>query len=353
MPANNFKPFSTAGGANVLTQAEYEALAALSTGWTSGKASSKEVNKAVRQATFIAAAIAQFVADKSNQDVLDDGNLAGFGTKLIAAINQTSQPLDATLTALAGLVGAANKLPYFNGDDTAALTDLTSVGRDIIGKNAIADVLTYLGLSEVVLGDDCSFTGFAYGDETKPYLKRRSDDLIVLLQPFDETLAALAGLSNSANKLPYFTDTDKMAVADLSVFMRGILGKTSAATSRQYLELAEASTREVGTGANQIPDMSSFSSSLAVQGHAKEPSGLIRQWLGGNTGGIPAGGEVVVTFPFPFPNELLAVVPYSGSQQAGFEAVVGIQWVNRSQIVLYNSSMTKPVTDYGYIAYGK
>ena len=56
------------------------------------------------------------------------------------------QPLDPTLTALAALVGTANKLPYFNGDDTAALTDLTKVGRDIIGKSTIADVLTYLGL---------------------------------------------------------------------------------------------------------------------------------------------------------------------------------------------------------------
>lgn len=55
------------------------------------------------------------------------------------------QPLDPTLTALAALVGVANKLPYFNGDDTAALTDLTQVGRDIIGKSTIADILTYLG----------------------------------------------------------------------------------------------------------------------------------------------------------------------------------------------------------------
>ncbi|HEE9909086.1 TPA: hypothetical protein R8G48_002112 [Citrobacter braakii] len=56
------------------------------------------------------------------------------------------QPLDPTLTALAALVGVANKLPYFNGDDTAALTDITQVGRDIIGKSTIADILTYLGL---------------------------------------------------------------------------------------------------------------------------------------------------------------------------------------------------------------
>lgn len=57
------------------------------------------------------------------------------------------QPLDPTLTALAALVGVANKLPYFNGNDTAALTDLTQVGRDIIGKSTIADILTYLGLT--------------------------------------------------------------------------------------------------------------------------------------------------------------------------------------------------------------
>lgn len=145
MPTNDIKPFAAAGGANVLTQAEYLALAALSTGFSSGKASSKEVNKAIRQATFIASALAQFICDKSGSDVLDDGNVAGLVTKLLSAMNKTSQPLDATLTALAGLVGAANKLPYFNGDDTATLTDLTSVGRDIIGKSAVSDVLTYLG----------------------------------------------------------------------------------------------------------------------------------------------------------------------------------------------------------------
>ncbi|MEB0874276.1 hypothetical protein [Citrobacter portucalensis] len=150
MPTNDIKPFASAGGANVLTQAEYLALAALSTGFSSGKASSKEVNKAIRQATFIASVLAQFICDKSGSDVLDDGNVAGLVTKLVSAMNKTSQPLDATLTALAGLVGAANKLPYFNGDDTAALTDLTSVGRDIIGKTDIAAVLQYLGITQAL-----------------------------------------------------------------------------------------------------------------------------------------------------------------------------------------------------------
>nr|WP_313124591.1 pyocin knob domain-containing protein [Pseudescherichia sp.] len=63
-------------------------------------------------------------------------------------LNQ-KQPLDATLTALAGLVTGANKLPYFTGVDTASQTDLTQVGRDIIGKPNIAGILNYLGLDRV------------------------------------------------------------------------------------------------------------------------------------------------------------------------------------------------------------
>jgi len=165
MPTNDFKAFAVAPGANVLSQSDYNSLAAVSTGWQGGVAKSAEVNKAMRQATFIVAALAQFVSDKSNQDVLDDGNISGFVTKLITAFNQTSQPLDATLTAIAGLAGSANKLAYFTGADTASLTDFTDVGRNIIGKNAIADVLTYLGLGSAAkaqAGDFISSGGGNY-----------------------------------------------------------------------------------------------------------------------------------------------------------------------------------------------
>ncbi|STF64507.1 tail fiber protein [Escherichia coli] len=51
---------------------------ALLSGFTAGKASSAQVNKAIRQASFIAAALAQFVSDKTQRDVLDNGDLPGF-----------------------------------------------------------------------------------------------------------------------------------------------------------------------------------------------------------------------------------------------------------------------------------
>ena len=82
MAKNEFKPFATGAGANVIPQADWENLPALQTGFQSGKASSAQVNKAIRQASFIAAAFAQFVSNKTGTDVLDDGDLGGFITKL-------------------------------------------------------------------------------------------------------------------------------------------------------------------------------------------------------------------------------------------------------------------------------
>lgn len=119
------------------------------------------------------------------------------------------------------------------------------------------------------------------------------------------------------------------------------------------VQLGEAAKRDVGTGANQIPDMSAFDAQLALSGYAKEPSGLIRQWVGGNTGGMVAGETKVIELPFPFPSGILAVVPYTGALAPGFTASVGIKWSGKNQITIYNSSMTTAIADYGFIAYGR
>lgn len=68
--------------------------------------------------------------------------------QLLAALNKLYAPLNDTLGALSTLVGGANKLPYFTAANAAALTALSSTGRDIIGKATAADVLTYLGLGD-------------------------------------------------------------------------------------------------------------------------------------------------------------------------------------------------------------
>ena len=68
--------FGTAAGANVLAPADYQALASRNAGFSAGTAKSKELNTVWRQASFVAAMLGQYIADKSGQDVLDNGDLA-------------------------------------------------------------------------------------------------------------------------------------------------------------------------------------------------------------------------------------------------------------------------------------
>ncbi|NJZ16718.1 phage tail protein [Escherichia coli] len=74
--------------------------------------------------------------------------------KAVYDLANGKQPADATLTALAGLATAADKLPYFTGNDTASLTTLTNVGRDILAKTSKQEVIHYLGL-----GDTSGYVG--------------------------------------------------------------------------------------------------------------------------------------------------------------------------------------------------
>ncbi|EMA2752302.1 tail fiber protein [Escherichia coli] len=75
------------------------------------------------------------------------GNDPDFATTITGEISK-KQPLDATLTSLANLSTAANKFPYFTGNDTAELTDITEFGREALKKASATTFLEHLGLKE-------------------------------------------------------------------------------------------------------------------------------------------------------------------------------------------------------------
>lgn len=120
MANNNFKSFGTSNGANVTSQADYEALAAVLTGFTAGKASSAQINKVLRQGTVMSSVLAQFISDTLGVDVLDNGVTTNILANLIKAIQLTAQ--NSTVSTLTGVVGQTRNAAMYVSTPSATGT---------------------------------------------------------------------------------------------------------------------------------------------------------------------------------------------------------------------------------------
>ncbi|TDB61653.1 tail fiber protein [Photorhabdus khanii] len=100
MAKNDFKAFATGENANTLSQEEYESLGFIEEGFKSGIARSEQLNKVWRQSSIIAAVIGKYIAEKTGEDVIDDGDLEKLVGQLDLALKQkiTAEIPDASLT---------------------------------------------------------------------------------------------------------------------------------------------------------------------------------------------------------------------------------------------------------------
>ncbi|HCK0820745.1 TPA: hypothetical protein NY088_004158 [Escherichia coli] len=85
-------------------------------------------------------------------------------------------------------------------------------------------------------------------------------------------------------------------------------------TALENLGLGEAAKRNVGTGENQIPDMSAYSSGSGWQ---KLPDGSIEQWGRINFPNNAAAVSTNVTFTIPFTQDPDVVIVYDGGFGGG------------------------------------
>ncbi|HBU9124283.1 TPA: phage tail protein [Citrobacter freundii] len=167
--------------------------------------------------------------------------------------------------------------------------------------------------------------------------------------------AALDTLNELAAALgndPNFATTVTNALAGkqpLDSTLTNLSGKTVNGIL-QYLGLGEAAKRNVGTGANQIPDMGSFTLSVSGTGYQKLPSGFILQW--GSIGAPGIAQDVVTHFPIAFPNRCLRVLvsqdytPDSGA--VGYIACAGFS----SDPVKFISRASTPGLGASFLALG-
>lgn len=174
-----------------------------------------------------------------------------------SAASTNYQPKDTELTALAGLTSASDALPYFTGSGTASTTTLTSFGRSLIDDTSASDARTTLNLGTMATEATSSY-----------YTKTETDNAY---QPKDATLTAVAGVSTSADKIIYFTDTDTASATTLSSFGRSLIDDTDSTAARTTLGLGTMATE---TASNYLTTSTASSTYQPLDGDLTALAGV-------------------------------------------------------------------------------
>jgi hypothetical protein len=295
----DFLPFAAGSSANVLTQAQYAVLGALTNGFSSGVAQSNAVNKALRQSSIMAAVLAQFVVDQSGQPAIDDGTIATLEANLITAIrNATKTSVILNDTGAINAYAAVNVPPlvagaWVNGVVQQIKVANTNNGASTYAPDGLPAIPIYgLGL-QPLQGGELFLNGTA-----------------VLMK---QTIAGI----NSGNPI--------------AVLMECFGGAQQIAPATQ---------------SNHAVQLGQFTKSLASNGYQKLPSGLIIQW-GSST--YAGNSDTFQTFSFPisFPNVALSITGTIGAALSN--AALGFQIASATQYqVGYHSASGAAATSTAY-----
>lgn len=150
------------------------------------------------------------------RSLLDDADAATMRTTINAQVQNQN------LTSLSAVTPVSNGLPYFTGTTAMGITTLTSFGRSLIAANDAVSARTLLEVDSAATVASNLTAGLA------------------TRQPLSSTLTTLATLTPATNKLPYFTGASTVSTTDITPYARSFLDDADAATARATLEVDSA-----------------------------------------------------------------------------------------------------------------
>lgn len=203
---------------------------------------------------------------------------------------------------LANLGGAPLASPALTGTPTAPTAAQTDNSTQIATTAFVKAAITALINNSPAALDTLQELANALGNDAN--FSTTVLNALAGKQPLNAILTSLSGAVTAADRLPYFNDVNKVAVTELTAFMRGLLGKVDAAEAKAHLAVGTAGGRNVGTGfsagGSEIPDMTSFEGVKAANGRKYLPGGVLLQWGTVVLKSAPAGttiGNFNIAFP--------------------------------------------------------